>query len=432
MKSVSLKRPVLTAEDYPIAEPRFVGIYQKLLIRWREPLMIFAGWRILLLLVPFLAAMVLDSSRRTATSPFIIGNYYTGTLDFWTDRFLAAWGRWDGEWYLQIVNYGYTPPNAAPAFLPLYPLLVKLVGLVFWNNYMLAGVLVSSICSLLVFVLLYNLTGRDFKGKGVARLTLISFSIFPTVFFLAAIYTEALFMALSIAAFFCARHLRNTQLKWWVVGLLAALAALTRNVGILLVLPLVWEWWEQNHRPGYLFKFNPGRLGGLVGLISLPILALVSWLDATWFVLGDPLLFMKSQSSWYWSRGSAMPWQTSWNNFVSLFSLATFSESNLINFASLVIWAVLFGAGCWLVYRKRYPVSYMIFMFVAFIPGMCAPRADQPLFALPRYLLVLFPAYQIIALILPQSRWLKIGLGLVSCAGLLYLATHFVQWGWVA
>lgn len=433
MENFSAKRSFFTSSVYQ-GSRLYQTTFDRLLaleFEWRKPLLIFAIWRLGLLILPFLAALVEVSGKHAGTAPYTIVNYYQGTTDFWTDRLFAAWGRWDGEWYLQIINFGYTPPEATPAFFPLYPLLVRLTGQFAHLSYLVAGVFISALFSAAAFIVFYNLAFRDFQSKKLAGKALLTMGLFPTVFFLSAIYTEALFMTLALAAFFCARHLRISA-KWWLAGFFAALATLTRNVGVIVAVALAWEWWQQHRQGSKLFQFKPGSIKKLVGLVGLPVIALAGWLGALWFAFGSPLAFVKAQSSSYWERRSAMPWETCWQALTQLFSPRTFSDSNVIDLLTLIAWITLVIMGIRLVRQGKFPVSYLIFMVLAFLPGLTQPRANEALFGLPRYLLVLFPAFQIIALSLPQTRWFRVSYFVASGMALAYLTIHFVQWGWVA
>ena len=66
-------------------------------------------------------------------------------------------------------------------------------------------------------------------------MTIIFTFLFPTSFFFSAIYTESLFLLGTVLAFWAAY-----QDKWWVAGIGGAIAVLTRNLGITLLLPLAW------------------------------------------------------------------------------------------------------------------------------------------------------------------------------------------------
>ena len=79
-------------------------------------------------------------------------------------------------------------------------------------------------------VLLYQLVRIDFDTP-IARRTSGLWRCFPTSLFFTAVYTESMFLMLSVAALLCARIRR-----WWLAGVLwECLAALTRSHGIFLV-----------------------------------------------------------------------------------------------------------------------------------------------------------------------------------------------------
>ena len=71
----------------------------------------------------------------------------------------------------------------------------------------------------------------DWLGTIGVALLLVAF--FPAALFFSAVYSESLFLLLSVGAVLAAR-----QGRWAWAGALAALAALTRNSGVLLLVPL--------------------------------------------------------------------------------------------------------------------------------------------------------------------------------------------------
>ena len=91
---------------------------------------------------------------------------------------------------------------------------------------------------LIAVIYLYRLVQREF-GEKVASLSVIYLALFPTAFYLSAIYTKSLFLACSVACIYYAR----TQ-RWWLAGLCGGLASLTRAQGVLLLIPVVWEYWQ--------------------------------------------------------------------------------------------------------------------------------------------------------------------------------------------
>jgi len=57
--------------------------------------------------------------------------------------FVDMWSRWDGSWFVGIARDGYVEPEDSAAFFPLYPMLVRGLGTLLGDHYVLAGVLVS-------------------------------------------------------------------------------------------------------------------------------------------------------------------------------------------------------------------------------------------------------------------------------------------------
>lgn len=67
------------------------------------------------------------------------------------------------------------------------------------------------------------------------------FNLFLLSCILFAPYTESLFLLCSVLCIYYAR-----RRIWWMAGLMGALASLTRQQGVFLVIPMVWELWEEN------------------------------------------------------------------------------------------------------------------------------------------------------------------------------------------
>ena len=132
--------------------------------------------------------------------PFI-DSYYKSNVQYRQESVQAMnmWARWDSEWYLYIADRGYTNEdlpshyrNATSGLFPLYAMLIRFLGAIL-NHDVLAGLLISNI-SLLVFLWILLQLGKekeiDEKDRQKAAWYYL---IFPTTFFLSAIYTESLF-----------------------------------------------------------------------------------------------------------------------------------------------------------------------------------------------------------------------------------------------
>ncbi len=150
---------------------------------------------------------------------------------------LRALTSWDGWWYMGIARDGY---QLAPlqldhhnyAFLPLYPMLVRLLSSPFPGADGLIAVLLSHALFARTLVLLFAL-GRRHIGDRKAALAcfLLAISPFSAVFSMA--YGESLFLVLAIGSFLAAERGNRP-----VSGILLALSALCRLQGAVLFLPL--------------------------------------------------------------------------------------------------------------------------------------------------------------------------------------------------
>ena len=147
-------------------------------------------------------------------------------------RLLRPWANWDGAWYISIASHGYHQPQSW-AFFPFYPSLLRGTAALTDGDYVLAGVAVSMVAALAAAAVLYLLVEDD-HGPRVALWTVLFLAFFPTSFFLQAVYTESLFLLMSVACVLWARRGR-----WELAGLAGMLAALTRNTGILLLIPVL-------------------------------------------------------------------------------------------------------------------------------------------------------------------------------------------------
>lgn len=145
---------------------------------------------------------------------------------------LAAW---DGGWYVRIARDGYPDAvslvsvrddaSAPLAFPPLYPMLMRLLGVIGLPE-AAAGLLLSAVAGVVAVVGVYAVA-RDLVRPGAAWLTAALWAAGPMTIVLSMVYAEALFVALASWALWCARR------RWWLTaGLLGLLAGLTRSTGL--------------------------------------------------------------------------------------------------------------------------------------------------------------------------------------------------------
>src|SRR5690349_9789950 len=219
---------------------------------WRDALITWLGQRIVLIALIWLW-------QSLTSTPTLRSIYRTGVI-------------WDGRLYGDIARGGYHELWQA-AFYPLFPLLEHALAPLTSGSTEIAGLVVANAASLGAFALLRLLVERDL-GVRVARLTLVYLAIFPTSMFLAAAYTEALFLLLAAAVFVALQRER-----WLLAGLLVALATLTRATGLVLLLPLAltaytalrprWRVWDVRER---LRAIAPVALAALLPLVAFAAL----------------------------------------------------------------------------------------------------------------------------------------------------------------
>lgn len=343
--------------------------------------------------------------------------------------FFERWGLWDGGFYLTIAGGGYdvlTPQTTA--FFPLFPMLIR-VGAALGGKPVLWGVLVSLVATFFAMYFLYRIAEKHWDPK-VARATVLTFAFFPTAFYLNAVYTEALFVALSAGSLWAADVRRDLLLA----GVLGALAAATRNLGVLLLIPL-----------GYLWLRNRREFGWRGALwIGIVPAGLIGYMTFLWARFGDPLITMHQQRV-YWKREFTNPIITlkeGWTEagegmryvldptslfFDQAFRGAAFEASRTVDFAFLIFFLLLMGAGLAVLRPGLWAYASVIVLVPLLTPG-----GWSPLMSLPRFVLAAFPLFFVLGHLLSYSRpalylWLFVSGGLGAV-----LAALFVTWHWVA
>jgi hypothetical protein len=160
--------------------------------------------------------------------------------------YLDRWTQWDTVHYTTIAHWGYDGQpgvgQLAPleAFFPGYPLAIKGLHLVTGLGYVVAGLVISFVASAVAITALARIAEDEAKPGTVpavlAERTVLLYVLAPSAVFLAAAYTEALFLAFAFPAWLCARKGR-----WAAAGVLAAFATGIRITGVFLAVALIVE-----------------------------------------------------------------------------------------------------------------------------------------------------------------------------------------------
>lgn len=282
------------------------------------------------------------------------------------------WVQWDAFRFLTTSEHGYTSAAATPnatAFFPLFPLAVRpfvLLGL----SPALAGLLVSALASWIALTYLYRLAERDEPGTGPR--SMLYLALFPTALFLIAPYSESLFLAGAIAAFFYARCER-----WHLVGIPAAVAMGSRFAGVFLLAGLGVEFLRQrDFSRKRVANAAVSLVGGLV-----PLLAYGAYLAQT---KGDPLYFFVDQREG-WGRRLTSP-LAALSNSLDRLDIETSGNLMMVYRLELVGASVGIAFVAWALAKREW--GYAAFMGLT----LAALLVSFEYMSIPRIVLTFFPA----------------------------------------
>jgi Mannosyltransferase (PIG-V) len=342
-----------------------------------------------------------------------------------------VWSRWDSGWFVPIAQHGYhSATDGAAAFYPLYPLAMGLVGRAFGGYYVSAGIVVSLGCCLGAFFLLHRLALRRLDVDG-ARRAVLYLAIFPMSLFLQAVYSESLFLVCCLGAFALAEERR-----WLPCGLVAGLAMLTRLTGFALLPALALMAWRA-----------PERKRALASLVVAPALFSLYPLWLHWKT-GDAFAFARSEEIWHRHLSAAGPfgglWQGLRSAWAGLEQVVTGNMThvywsggqgsdalhgaalNLEDFGFTLLFLVL-AIVAW----RRFGAPYGLFAVLCLAIPLSVPSSRWPLQSMPRFCLVVFPAFLVLAEWAATRRRDRI---IVATSALL-LGVAIVEWSiqqWVS
>jgi hypothetical protein len=379
----------------------------------------------------------------------------------WLGDLLAApAARWDSSWYLVIARLGYRPDlgtltSSRTAFFPLYPLGLHVIA---WSGLplVLAGVILSLLALALGLYGIHRLTTLELTSAGHARIgrpgeaarpAVLVTTFAPMAFFFSAVYSESLYLALSVGLFWCAR-----QGRWAAVGALGALAGATRSAGAVLALPalILYLYGPREDRAADFLSarwFRPRyRLRKDIAWLALVPAGLGAYMGYLAISGGDALMPFHVQE--VWARHFAGPYLGAWDGVKAAFAgaqqLLSFQRHHLY-FPSaggssfidaghnLMLLAFLIAAVPAVVGVLRVlPLAYGAYVIAALALPLSYPVTPQPLMSLPRFLVVLFPLSMWLAAWLTahpraQRPVLAASALLEAC-----FVAQFATWHWVA
>jgi hypothetical protein len=332
--------------------------------------------------------------------------------------------RYDSGWYLRILEQGYGPPPApgqpsSHVFFPLYPLASRALRTLLAIDGFAAGQILSILC-FLAAGMLFAEEGRSRLGEKGARYALLFLLLYPTSFFLVAMYSESLFLLLALAAFHQARRDRPAA-----ATVLGVAAGMTRFTALALALPLAMEAFGAARRREESDR-SSGRTLTRAAVVGLaPVAGVLLWVLGAGFAAGEPGLYFRVQEAW--QRGVS-PFVGAWH-FAKL-PLARIAHGRalenpglLLDYAHFLLFALI---GAWQIRRRRLADAAWT------AAALLVPMASGISASLPRYVLVVYPAYYAMAEISRGRPRLRVAWWIVSGLLLAGGEAAFVHWRWVA
>lgn len=331
---------------------------------------------------------------------------------------IGVWNIYDTHHYITIAERGYeADPGWLPAYFPAYPILIKLASPLLLGDSLLAAMLIANLCALIFFWYLYRLVEPDF-GADVATRAVILSAIFPASFYLFMGYTEAPLLAFMVASLYYARH-KN----WWLAGLLAGAAALTKQPGIFLLLPLAYIYWQQQRGQSLWSYFKKPQWAWLL----LCPLAALSYTLYRYLYVSAPIADVADVGG---SQRLTFP------GLPLLYALQAIGPDNPllpynlmdIGFTLLMVALV---AGVALKVRST---TLTLYALVICLTNLCIymwTYEYRPEVNMPRRMLIIFPIFVFLALVTPNKRVFRI-VAYTSFALFLCLSGLWTNWIFVS
>jgi hypothetical protein len=378
--------------------------------------------------------------------------------------------RWDAGWFLLIARDGYQPQlgahtEARLAFYPLYPLLTRTVGLVV--PLVIAGVIVSVCAFAAALYGIHRLASLELtrgdrmtrdQARRIADFAVLLVAFSPMAVFFSADYSESLFMALSVALFWCARHGR-----WRWVGLIGALASATRAPGVVLLLPalVIYLYGPREDRPpDRPRRGNPGagrRVAGSRAMVLREGLRPVAvretvWpryrvrTDVLWLALapvgmlafcayvalaGGSAFEPLKVEHLVWHRHLTDPLSPLWYGLTHAFrEVRQLPSTHRLHLRSFYFVAA--GMIATVGVLRRLPLAYGLYALAAIAMPLFYPANAEPLESMPRYLLVVFPLFIWLAVWLERHPRLRLPALAISALLMMFFTASFSTWRWAS
>lgn len=275
--------PTMSAEvSTPVAPPK-AG-------RWQRARQSEAG-RILAMWVGIRTGIWLWMLGTAWLSGVDAGGRVSDTVGWVIDRLI----KWDSDYFVSIAQHGYNSNGTTccdQAFFPGYPLTIRALTPLF-GDARIAALAIPLVAGAVAAMLLWRITVDEF-GTSAGRHAVALLAVAPYGIFLSLAYSESLFLALALAAWYFARRQR-----WWWAGVAASAAALVRVNGVFIAIALAVMWIAAWRRDRAIPRSAPLAL-------LLPFASVGAYL---WYVQSRSWPSWTQAQSSAWDRRVGWPWE---------------------------------------------------------------------------------------------------------------------------
>ena len=215
------------------------------------------------------------------------------------DKILRQFEVWDGTNYFRIASGGYgshmeNGKYTMLAFFPLQPWVARILNIIF-QNIRVSLLMTSTLAYCGGCVMLYKLTCLDYSRE-TAKKAIVYISLFPFSFFFGSMMAESmLFFTMTLSLYFIREH------KWLLAGIAGAFAAMSRIVGILVIVAGAIEFIEHYK---IIKKLKDKQIMDTINLIIkkglfllIPFMGIIVYLLLNYYYTKDPFTFLDYQKS---------------------------------------------------------------------------------------------------------------------------------------
>ena len=384
--------------------------FEKIKQNIQFPLLVFFVSRAIFLIPALISLYFLLPYRNAPPAGHHL--YHGGSQhpNFW----INAVQKWDAYWFLNVTREGYywfevptKGENNQEMFdqatnitiFPLLPFLMKTLSFGFLDISII-GVLICNLSFALALIYLFKYL-KDHMELEIARRTILYFSLFPIAFIYSSIYSESLFILLSVLVFYFV-----DKKEYLFAGLCAMLLTASRTLGIIII-PALLAWLFMDY-----IRYKKFSLGILIPIIMAPV-GIILFFLWVFHVSGHWNGYFLAQKAWGKSLG------TPWNLLEYVFSIFRY---NGLDFHKIMPDAFFIFPVSLFSLWKFHKVSLPLATF--WIAGLILSLSATSMVGFSRYTGVLFPMFIPLAQ-LGKNKWIHwIILGIFLTVG------NFCVIGW--